>query len=138
MKYIITESQESDIILKLVFNQEPKKQGILSKLLKLKDSDYELGRALLEKAKTNQITDVTETSFGNTHFTYRFKVNGFPFIVKYRYKKMKDPNARKYSITSPVLDQDINISEEHLSLITDYVFPKGYQLQTTMDILDEK
>lgn len=138
MKYIITESQESDIILKLVFNQEPKKQGILSKLLNLRDSDYELGKALLEKAKTNKVTDVTEISAGNTNFTYKFKVNGFPFVVKYRYKKTKDPNVKRYTITSPVLDQDINISDDHLSLITDYVFPKGYQIQTTMDILDEK
>lgn len=138
MRYIITESQESDLLLNLVFNKEPKKQGILSKLLKLRSADYELGKAILDKAKNGQVSNVDEINSGNTNFAYRFTVNGFPFVVKYRYKKTKDPNVKKYTIISPILDKSINVSDEHLSLITDYIFPKGYEIQTTMDILDEK
>ena len=53
MKYIITESQEADLILKVVFSKERGKESFFSKLLKMRDSDFELGKAILEKVKKN-------------------------------------------------------------------------------------
>ena len=139
MKYIITESQEADLILKVVFGKEQGKEGFFSKLLKMRDSDFELGKAILEKAKRGDVTDVKEISSGNVGFTYGFKVNGYPFVVKYRYKHLKDGKGKRYSIKSPwISDKDIDMSDDLISLITDYVFPKGYQIQTTMDVLDGK
>lgn len=139
MKYIITESQESDLILKVVFSKEQGKEGFFSRLLKMRDSDFELGKAILEKAKKNDVTNVKEIYSGNFGFTYSFKVNGYPFIVRYRYKHLKDGDEKRYSIKSPwITDKDINMSDDFLSLITDYIFPKGYEIQTTMDVLDGK
>ena len=139
MKYIITESQEADLILKVVFGKEQGKEGFFSKLLKMRDSDFELGKAILEKAKKDDITDVKEISSHNLGFTYSFKVNDYPFVVKYRYKYLKDGKGKRYSIKSPwITDKDIDMSDDLISLITDYVFPKGYQIQTTLDVLDGK
>lgn len=139
MKYIITESQEADLILKVVFGKEQGKEGFFSKLLKMRDSDFELGKAILEKVKRGDVTDVKEISSHNLGFTYSFKVNDYPFVVKYRYKYLKDGKGNRYSIKSPwISDKDIDMSDDLISLITDYVFPKGYQIQTTMDILDDK
>ena len=139
MKYIITESQEADLIFKVIFGKDKEKEGFFSKLLKLKDSDFELGKAILGKAKNEEITDIKEIFASNTAFTYGFKVNGYPFIVKYRYKRLEDSNPKRYSIKSPwISDAEINISDELLSIITDYIYPKGYEIQSTMDVIDGK
>jgi hypothetical protein len=137
MNYIITESQQADLILKTVFRKKPKEKNLISRLLNLHDSDFELGKIILNKAKNNEIEDVVEIGYGNTNFKYRFIINGFPFEISWRYKVMSDPkNNKRYSLKVPdlLVNKEINVSDDLLELITDYLYPKGYELAKSFDV----
>jgi hypothetical protein len=137
MNYIITESQQADLILKTVFRKEPKEKNLISRLLNLHDSDFELGKIILDKAKNNKVEDVVEMEYSNVNFRYRFIINYFPFEISWRYKVMANPkNNKRYSLKSPDLlgNQEINVSDDFLELITDYLYPKGYELAKSFDV----
>ena len=137
MNYIITESQQADLVLKSVFRKEPKERNLISKLLNLHDSDFELGKIILNKAKNNEVEDIVEVSYCNVNFKYRFVINHFPFEISWRYKVMANPkNNKRYSLKSPDLlgNKEINVSDDLLELITDYLYPKGYELAKSFDV----
>jgi hypothetical protein len=45
-------------------------------------------------------------------------------------------NNKRYSLKSPDLlgNKEINVSDDLLELITDYLYPKGYELAKSFDV----